>query len=489
EWFRVEGSRMANQKRIRMLRFWYDDFPRTATRKIKRKDVVDILQELHEAEHAGEEYDPEEEDEWAWLHEEIAGLADVDARDVHASTHFVDDLGFDSLMVVELASELGEHDIHLSTRDLANIYTVGQLQSLIDTTGDSGALVRTEREPIHSRVDEFPIHPALADLGRNALEAGQMKAYDRLFDVEVYGRAHIPRHNPNVIVAANHSSHLDMGLVKYALGDFGRNIRALAAADYFFGNTLYKTYFNNFTNLIPVERSGTMEQALSGAAEAVHRGETILVFPEGTRSTSGKLQDFKRGIGYLAAHERVDVLPLYIEGTYRALPKGQSLPSPTARKLKVYVGPPLDTRRLIDEAGDVSDSELYQYIADKTREAIVELRDGAGRSAGSDEDLEPLFSELNERFEKSNVSDKMSFYFSLGNVDSHKWTVIVDSERCEIQAGKPSGRADCVIKTSPKMFKRIVKDSYVPSMDEFMSGEIKTNDPQLLAQFQNIFSL
>jgi long-chain acyl-CoA synthetase len=63
DWFRVEGTRMANQKRIRVLRFWYDDFPRTATRKIKRRDVVDILQDLHEAEHVDEQYDEDEERE------------------------------------------------------------------------------------------------------------------------------------------------------------------------------------------------------------------------------------------------------------------------------------------------------------------------------------------------------------------------------------------------------------------------------------------
>ena len=69
------------------------------------------------------------------------------------------------------------------------------------------------------------------------------------------GRAFIP-HNRNVIVAANHASHLDMGLVKYALGSYGEGIVSLAAQDYFFeGNRFRKAYFENLTNLVPLSRS------------------------------------------------------------------------------------------------------------------------------------------------------------------------------------------------------------------------------------------
>ena len=59
-----------------------------------------------------------------------------------------------------------------------------------------------------------------------------------------------------------------------------------------------------------------------------------------------------------------------------------------------------------------------------------------------------------------------------------------------MEPGKPThGRADCVVKTSPEMFRKMVNESYVPSMDEFMNGHIKTNDVGLLMAFQNIFAL
>jgi long-chain acyl-CoA synthetase len=490
EFFRVEGSRMASHNRIKVLRFWDQEFPRTATRKIKRTEVVEILERLQERQLAEQDVDPEEEAEWAWLYKQIAHLADVDPDQVHGTSHFSDDLGFDSLMVAELASVLAERDFHVSPERLNTVYTVRELEQLLDGEGAEPTALARVSKPAHERVDELSIPPAVADFGKKLLYLGQRKAYDDLFDVEIYGRANIPRHNPNIIVAANHCSHLDMGLVKYALGEYGRDIRALAAADYFFSNTARKTYFGNFTNLIPVERSGSLEGALSGATEALERGEMLLLFPEGTRSTDGKLQEFRRGLGYLVATRGVDVLPLYIDGTHRALPKGSSLPSLTSRRLRVFIGPVLEARELLADSEELSNMERYEYISNQTHAEIAGLRDAHLARPGDDEDLSPLFSELNNKFERNKLTEEVSFYFSLGTNAELKWTVVVNADDCQIRCGKPEGgHADCVIKTSPGIFKKIVNESYVPSMDEFTSGKIKTNDPQLLMQFQNVFAL
>ncbi len=489
EHFRVEGARLASHNRINVLRFVDEELPRTATRKIKRSAVVEILERLQQREAAVHDAEDREDPQWSWLYEQIALLADVDVEDVHSGVHFADELGFDSLMVAELASILAERDFQVSPDHLNAIQTVRHLEELL--AGNASDALVTTTPPVHERVDEIDVHPALAEFGKKMLFRGQKKFYDEYFDVEIYGRANIPWHDPNVIVAANHSSHLDMGLVKYALGDFGKDIRALAAADYFFSNPARKTYFKNFTNLIPVTRSGSLEASLSGAEEALDHGEMVLLFPEGTRSKDGKLQEFRRGLGYLVATKRVNVLPLYIDGTHRALPKGKAVPSLTSRKLKVYIGPMLDAYELLRHSDDMTNMDRYDFISQKTRAAIVELRDAAHARPGSDDDdVTGLFSELNDKFERNRLDEEVSFYFSLGNNDNLKWTIIVNADDCQIRTGKPQhGRADCVIKTSPDIFKKIVTESYVPSMDEFMSGKIKTNDPQLLAQFQNVFAL
>src|SRR6266404_3453949 len=127
------------------------------------------------------------------------------------------------------------------------------------------------------------------------------------------------------MVAPNHTSHLDMGLAKMALCEAGEDMVALAAADYFFDNKYKRAYMENFTNLVPLERTGSLRQSLRHARSFLDRGYNALIFPEGTRSVTGRMAEFKPVVGYLALHSRVGVLPVYLHGTYEAFPKGSSI--------------------------------------------------------------------------------------------------------------------------------------------------------------------
>jgi long-chain acyl-CoA synthetase len=121
-----------------------------------------------------------------------------------------------------------------------------------------------------------------------------------------------------------------------------------------------------------------------------------------------------------------------------------------------------------------------------TRELTVEeVR--ASLPPAEPEGLEPVFRELEQRFKAGSVEQPISFYFSLG--DTERWTVRVSGEHCEVVPGKVSGSADCVLKTSPDMFTRIVREKYTPSPSEFMSGAVKSNNIQLLFTFQKVFQL
>src|SRR6185295_8041929 len=139
---------------------------------------------------------------------------------------------------------------------------------------------------------------------------GQKMTYEKLFDTEVTGRNHLPQRGP-FIVAANHASHLDMGLVKHALGDWGPHLVALAAKDYFFEDRLKRAYFENFTNLVPMDRHGSLRESLRIAGDVLRQGRVLLIFPEGTRSPDGVMGEFKPSIGYLAMLNQCDVVPMY----------------------------------------------------------------------------------------------------------------------------------------------------------------------------------
>jgi long-chain acyl-CoA synthetase len=315
----------------------------------------------------------------------------------------------------------------------------------------------------------------------------------------VSGAAFIP-HNRNTIVIANHASHLDMGFVRHALGKYGEDIVSLAAQDYFFDKSeLRKTFFDNFTNLKPLDRRSGLKHAERAAAEVIQSGKTVLIFPEGTRSPDGQVGEFKPLVGHLCLAYEVDILPVFIGGTRDAMPKGSKVP--TKREIFARIGPPLclaDLRRL---TSGMSPADASREVARLAREAVLALQAGKvldiARMKSTEEaapkrehPLVELFQELEGKFRPGSVDKPVSFYFTLGEAPLAKWSLKIDSASCEIKSGKPAGgTADCVLKTSAELFTKIVREAYTPSPAEFISGAIKSNDIELLQTFQKAFQL
>jgi long-chain acyl-CoA synthetase len=359
-----------------------------------------------------------------------------------------------------------------------------------------------------ARDEKIDVPGGLAKAVRDTLLVGQMGFYERGMKVSVSGEQHVP-HNRQTIVAANHASHLDMGLIKYALGSYGRDIVALAAKDYFFEGKWRRTYFENFTNLRPLDRADNPREAMREASNLIERGETVLLFPEGTRTTTGEMGDFRPAVAYLALKHGVDILPVHVEGTYRSMPRGAFVPK--NRKLAVHIGAPISAaavKAATDEAG-LRMSVACQKVARVVQLAVEALRDERSFSleraldtvlerkpkngaAEVEEERHPLFAlfeGLEERFQPDEVKQPTTFYFSLGQGPETKWTVQVERAGCKIVNGKLDGPADCVMKTDVKMFTRIIKDHYIPQVSEFIDGTVKTNDPELLTTFIQMFNL
>ena len=335
------------------------------------------------------------------------------------------------------------------------------------------------------------------EAGRAIIGRMQDFFYGGVMKPRVFGRAHIP-HNRSVIVVANHASHLDMGLVRYALGSYGENIVSLAAQDYFFEGGLKRAFFENLTNLKPIDRKASLRQSLRQASEVIEQGKTVLLFPEGTRSASGEIQEFKPLVGQLALSHGVDILPIHLAGTHAAMGKGAAIP--TRREIVARIGPPLcasDLARLTRGMNAAKAARSVARIAQDAVEALargqvfdLENADPNSPRAEREHPIVKLFAELEAKFRAGEVEKPVSYYVTLGSGDLAKWTVRVDAQACDVRPGKPDGgQADCVLKTSPEIFAKIVRESYVPSPADFLSGVVKSNDVALLMTFQKVFQL
>src|SRR5439155_1419315 len=209
-------------------------------------------------------------------------------------------------------------------------------------------------------------------IGNKVVGLAQRTLYERILRTKYEGQTNIPYHT-NCMVAANHQLQLDMGLVKVAMSDGGDDLVALAAADYFVDTKIKRAYMENFTNLVPMERSGSLRQSLRHARSYLDRGYNALIFPEGTRSVTGQMADFKPVIGYLSLAARVGILPVYLEGTYDAYPKGSTILK--SRDVAARMGRLLSIEELEEMTDGLPRAEAYRLIAERVRHEDVNLRD------------------------------------------------------------------------------------------------------------------
>src|ERR1043166_2747928 len=102
-------------------------------------------------------------------------------------------------------------------------------------------------------------------------------------------------------------------------------------------------------------------QSLRHARSFLDQGYNALIFPEGTRSMTGIMADFKPVVGYLALHARVGILPMYLEGTYEAMPKGTTLIK--NREVGARIGHFLSYEELEEMTRGMARAEHYRLIA------------------------------------------------------------------------------------------------------------------------------
>jgi long-chain acyl-CoA synthetase len=201
--------------------------------------------------------------------------------------------------------------------------------------------------------------------------------YEGVLDTQIEGEGNIPPH-VNFIVAPNHTSHLDTGLVKKALGkEAAEQTVAVAAADYWFDTKYKRAYMNNFTTLVPIERTGSLRQSLRHVTQILNDGYNALIFPEGGRQETGQISEFKPIIGYLALNQKIGILPIYIWGTYEAFPKGIVIPKTSSFGAKVgaKVGRFLEYEELRSMTEGVPNTEAYRLIAARVQHEVENLRD------------------------------------------------------------------------------------------------------------------
>lgn len=165
-----------------------------------------------------------------------------------------------------------------------------------------------------------------------------------VLSLTVRGREQLSELQGPFVVVTNHSSHLDAPLIVTTLPyRLSKNLAVNAAADYFYRHKWMKALTSLFFNTFPVHRNPeSMESRHRGMAlRLLQEGVPIVIFPEATRSRSGRMRRFKSGAASMCVSEGVPCVPMAIIGAADAMPVGRFWPVWGRPNVTVLIGEPM----------------------------------------------------------------------------------------------------------------------------------------------------
>lgn len=183
-----------------------------------------------------------------------------------------------------------------------------------------------------------------------------------VYRVRYSGVRNIPAEG-GVLVVSNHQSHLDPPLV---------GIGSSRPMNYLARDTLFRfAPFGRFissVNAFPIDREGVGLAGIKEALKRLKRGEMVVIFPEGTRTSDGQIAAFRPGFTALAVRSKAAILPSAIDGAFQAWPRWRAWPG--RGRIRVHYGVPITPA----EYADWDERKLLDEVERRVHECLAELR-------------------------------------------------------------------------------------------------------------------
>lgn len=279
---------------------------------------------------------------------------------VTEKSNLINDLGIDSLTMFEIVCDIDEA-FH---KDISGmIYNSKTVSDIINTTLNFDISANDNIVPMIYNINDYPISKTNKDIRRLNLFGNLSK---QIYNIKVFGVENIPN-NENYILCPNHESHFDGMWVWTAIDskvDFNK-ICCLAKQEHLkhwitrMGLTM--------VGGIPVDRTGNTAPAIERALQCLKNDKCfMLIHPEGTRTRTGKLGEFKQGAAKLSIESGVKIIPVCINGAYEIFPPDRKLPRLFDWKhfckypLKIQFGTPIEPNG--KNAAEITEEIRHQII-------------------------------------------------------------------------------------------------------------------------------
>jgi long-chain acyl-CoA synthetase len=343
---------LADFQRIRQWFTWPDkDFPRTSTQKPK----MDLIREVAEAQLSGRQA--------AAIPVAVASsgtlgdlLESVARRRVALKpgtrledARLEDDLNLSSLDRVELMSAIeNRYQVELSDRDFSQATTVADLEELLKKSGPEA---RQPNYPYARWAQRWPV-TWMRTLAFQLITLPYIMIMGRPV---ITGRERLKGFRGPALIVSNHISQIDIGYIMAALpfsmrrrlaaamqGEMLRDMRYPPPTGPFLRRWLDRLDYvlvSAFFNVFSLPQRAKYRESFRFAGELADKGYNVLIFPEGRRTETGEMSPFRSGIGLLATHLSLPVIPMRIDGLFplKAAKKHYAAPG----TIQVRIGEPL----------------------------------------------------------------------------------------------------------------------------------------------------
>ncbi len=192
-------------------------------------------------------------------------------------------------------------------------------------------------------------------------------AFCAYFQVRTLGRNRVPLTGP-VLLVSNHQSYIDPPLCGMGLN---RELDYIAR-DSLFHNRLFGRFIGSL-NAFPIQRGAADIKAIKTVISRLNDGRAIVLFPEGTRSATGRIGEIKSGIELITRRSSAVTIPVVIDGAYEAWPRQRKIPG--LGRIFVYFGEPISS----EQAKAMAKGEYVKLINQRLQAMQAELRARYGR--------------------------------------------------------------------------------------------------------------
>ena len=345
---------VTNYKKLMSLFVYRGELPRTRMEKLKRYMLKDIIQSVSSSIKKETLIEEPVFEEYQILKKYIEEEKQIHLR---PTDHIETDLAFDSLDMVALEGFIQQtFGTSIRTADMPGYRNI---QTMAEYIANSKTRMEVQEEDWHQFLNadssqlELPHGNAFMPMSR-LIVRGVFKLYNSL---TIKGVDNIPTEGP-MIIAPNHQSYLDGPLVSASLpAEIMRNSFYYATEEHMRGR--FRKAYARSNNIVLMERSNLRDSILK-LAEVLKRGKHVVIFPEGARTHTGELSQFKKTFAILSRELHVPVVPVCIKGAFEALPRSKRFVSP--HQIEIEYLPPI----LPD------DNLTYDDIANQVKQAIHE---------------------------------------------------------------------------------------------------------------------